>query len=537
MLKSISCDIFNKKNRTISLHTGLNTVLGTNDGANSIGKSTLLMIIDFCFGGDDYVYRCKEVMDIMGHHTIRFNFFINNKDYYFSRSTNDPEFVTICDSNYKTVSVINNTDYCKMLSDLYGIEKQTLRNAVGPFFRIYHRETLNENKPINAAFREANADSIARLFKLFGKYGNIEESQKKYLEEKEKQNVIKRASDFKYVKKINENQYQKNLKRIDKIKELIGELVKDINDEKINRDDIDRERRIELNNKRSLLLMERDMYKIENIRIDNKKSPMATEKDFELLNKYFSNVQIEEIQKIEDFHNKIYAILKGEYDDLVKQSEANIKRIDAELKKLEEEYKKLESLTNVSDSVLDEHHRLTKELDELERQNAFYKSTEDVDKNVKTFKEDLDKVVSTVAEEVQNSINDGMKKLNDDIYNGQKTCPRIKIDLLDRYFFSTPADSGTGTQQRGVAIFDLVMLSKTQLPAFAHDSVMLKHIEDGTLAKLFEYYNKTSKQVFIAFDRASTYPLSIELLNESKIIELGRGENALFGRDFNEIKE
>ena len=108
---------------------------------------------------------------------------------------------------------------------------------------------------------------------------------------------------------------------------------------------------------------------------------------------------------------------------------------------------------------------------------------------------------------------------------------------MDRYFFSTPADSGTGTQQRGVAIFDLVMLSKTQLPAFAHDSVMLKHIEDGTLAKLFEYYNKTSKQVFIAFDRASTYPLSIELLNESKIIELGRGENALFGRDFNEIKE
>ena len=376
MLKSISCDIFNEKNRTISLHTGLNTVLGTNDGANSIGKSTLLMIIDFCFGGDDYVYRCKEVMDIMGHHTIRFNFFINNKDYYFSRSTNDPEFVTICDSNYKTVSVINNTDYCKMLSDLYGIEKQTLRNAVGPFFRIYHRETLNENKPINAAFREANADSIARLFKLFGKYGNIEESQKKYLEEKEKQNVIKRASDFKYVKKINENQYQKNLKRIDKIKELIGELVKDINDEKINRDDIDRERRIELNNKRSLLLMERDMYKIENIRIDNKKSPMATEKDFELLNKYFSNVQIEEIQKIEDFHNKIYAILKGEYDDLVKQSEANIKRIDAELKKLEEEYKKLESLTNVSDSVLDEHHRLTKELDELERQNAFYHALE-----------------------------------------------------------------------------------------------------------------------------------------------------------------
>ena len=537
MLKSISCDIFNEQNKTIFMHSGLNTVLGTDDGANSIGKSTLLMIVDFCFGGDDYVYRCKEVIDIMGHHTIKFNFAFNEKEYYFSRSTNDPELVNICDNNYKTISSINNNDFCKMIADLYGIEKQTLRNAIGPFFRIYHRETLNETKPINAAFREANADAIARIFKLFGKYGNIEESQRKYLEEKEKQTVIKRANDFKYVKKINENQYKKNLKRIDEIKELIAALVKDINEEKVNRDDIDRERRIELNNKRSLLLMERDLYKIENIRIDNKKSPMATEKDFDLLKKYFPNIEIEEINKIEDFHNKIYAILKGEYDDLVKQSEANIKRIDGELKKLEEEYKKLESLTNVSDSVLDEHHRLTKELDELERQNAFYKSTEDIDKNVKDFKLDLDKEVSTVAESVQSTINNGMKALNDEIYNGLKTCPRIKIDLLDRYYFSTPADSGTGTQQRGVAIFDLVLLANTRLPAFVHDSVMLKHIEDHTLAKLFEYYNKTKKQVFVAFDRASTYPQSVDLLNQSKIIELGRKEKALFGRDFNEIKQ
>ena len=194
-------------------------------------------------------------------------------------------------------------------------------------------------------------------------------------------------------------------------------------------------------------------------------------------------------------------------------------------------------MTNVSDSVLDEHHRLTKELDELERQNAFYKSTEDIDKNVKDFKSDLDKEVSTVAESVQSTINNGMKALNDEIYNGLKTCPRIKIDLLDRYYFSTPADSGTGTQQRGVAIFDLVLLANTRLPAFVHDSVMLKHIEDHTLAKLFEYYNKTKKQVFVAFDRASTYPQSVDLLNQSKIIELGRKEKALFGRDFNEIKQ
>ncbi len=536
MLKRISCSIFNDNNKEILFHSGLNTVLGTNDGANSIGKSTLLMIIDFCFGGDDYVYRCKEVMDIMGHHTINFTFGFGDKEYHYSRSTNDPEIINICDSNYNVISSFNNGDFCKQLAELYGVEKQTLRNAIGPFFRIYHRETLNESKPINAAFREANADAIVRLFKLFGKYGTIEVNQKKYLEEKDKQNVLKKATDFKYVKKISEAQYNKNLKKIDSLTESIDKLVKDINEDRINRDDVDRERRMELNNKRSLLLMERDLYKVENIRLDGKKTPMATEKDFELLRRYFNDVNFEEIQKIEDFHNKIFNILKGEYENLVKQSEENIKRIDEELKKVEEEYKKLESLTNVSDAVLDEHHRLTKELDELEKQNAFYKSTESVDANVKDYKKELDAEVTTVAESVQATINSEMKALNDEIYNGQKTCPRIKIDLLDRYFFSTPADSGTGTQQRGVAIFDLVLLAKTQLPAFVHDSVMLKHIEDSTLNKLFEYYNKTNKQIFIAFDRADTYPQSTVLLDQTKVIKLGRGKEALFGKDFNEIK-
>ena len=41
----------------ISLHAGLNTVMGSSNGSNSIGKSTFLMIIDFAFGGDDYVEK------------------------------------------------------------------------------------------------------------------------------------------------------------------------------------------------------------------------------------------------------------------------------------------------------------------------------------------------------------------------------------------------------------------------------------------------------------------------------------------------
>lgn len=49
MLVEIRCDKFKKK--VITFHKGLNVVLGDNKGTNSIGKSTLLMVIDFIFGG------------------------------------------------------------------------------------------------------------------------------------------------------------------------------------------------------------------------------------------------------------------------------------------------------------------------------------------------------------------------------------------------------------------------------------------------------------------------------------------------------
>ena len=55
MLVEIMCDEFKDHGTPrgrIQLHAGLNTVMGSSSGSNSIGKSTFLMIIDFVFGGD-----------------------------------------------------------------------------------------------------------------------------------------------------------------------------------------------------------------------------------------------------------------------------------------------------------------------------------------------------------------------------------------------------------------------------------------------------------------------------------------------------
>lgn len=67
MLTKMSSPAFKmqgKERAPIVFKEGLNVVLGKNDGAMSIGKSSALLAIDFVFGGDTYTLDCN-VQDIM----------------------------------------------------------------------------------------------------------------------------------------------------------------------------------------------------------------------------------------------------------------------------------------------------------------------------------------------------------------------------------------------------------------------------------------------------------------------------------------
>ena len=49
------------------------------------------------------------------------------------------------------------------------------------------------------------------------------------------------------------------------------------------------------------------------------------------------------------------------------------------------------------------------------------------------------------------------------------------------------------SQYKGLVVFDLAMLSLTQLPVITHDSVMLKHIEDEVMEKIIGLYAGNQK--------------------------------------------
>ena len=106
MLVEVWCDKFisnGKVRKPIRFHAGLNAVLGDDNGSNSIGKSTFLMILDFVFGGTDYVKKCVDVQENVKEHTICFAFDFDGQNYYFSRNTVDYNKVVQCDSEYQAL--------------------------------------------------------------------------------------------------------------------------------------------------------------------------------------------------------------------------------------------------------------------------------------------------------------------------------------------------------------------------------------------------------------------------------------------------
>jgi uncharacterized protein YydD (DUF2326 family) len=72
MLTEINCDKFIES--PIVFKNGLNSILGDNYSTNSIGKSTLLMIIDFVFGGNTFIESNSGAINQLGHLTFKFKF-------------------------------------------------------------------------------------------------------------------------------------------------------------------------------------------------------------------------------------------------------------------------------------------------------------------------------------------------------------------------------------------------------------------------------------------------------------------------------
>jgi len=548
MLTEIMCEKFiyhGKPRGRIHIRPGLNVVLGSNSGSNSIGKSTFLMMIDFIFGGTDYVDRLTDVQTQVKVHTIFFTFQFKNITHYFGRSTGDYNTVYRCDRDYNVIEgqSLPIDAYMNFLLREYGLDLPglSLRSAIGRFIRVYKRETLDEERPLHQAKQETAKSAIEGLLKLLDLYSGIAEQSKISKDAKDRYTTFKNAQKYQYIPFVrNQTEFNNNETRIAELSSQAEELAIKSSGGLLDLDSLQAERLYVLqsglssyNRQRSRLLSQ-----LRAIRADQELGQKKFKRSYEDLQRFFPGVDLLRIETIEDFHKQLAGILKDEFSAAESSLQATVDLIDSEMATLEASISEVGAVTDLSKAVLEQYAAIDKELKTLRASNNNFEETRRLSETAKAYEDTLNNLVREQIALMQQSIDAEMLKINNTIYNGQKTAPSLIIRDASHYDFFTPLDGGTGSQYKGLVVFDLAMLNLTNLPLLVHDSVMLKHIEDVAIEKILLLYSETTKQVFIAMDKEGSYTKeSQKIMENTKIIQLATGEGALFGHTWNTVEQ
>jgi len=535
MLKEIKCPLFN--HGEITFHQGLNVVLGDDDAKNSIGKSTALMVIDFVHGGNSFMKDEAGVIKALGHHRYNFCFIFSEEPYFFSRSTDEPDLVHVCDELYKRGEELQLKEFCSQLKEHYGLEKleNTFRDIVSPFSRIWKKGALDPDKPFSTVSEEAANKQISRLIDLFQRSDEISEEKKVLNGQTERKNVISRSMNEEIIPSINKTQYKHNSKIISENNEQIRQLQdgfrgaltaygamfdKKLQDQKLKQDEL-----IEARDKisRKIKRLEREVAGI---------TPRLTA-NISLIEEFFPTVDVARLEQVEAFHKKIGGAVKKELNNELREAREQLSVANSDIATLEAEIKKALSSKGLPDDVFRSVLELKERTDKADQENRYYDQKVGVRDAIKATKERLDGIYTTIFLDIEGKINRKLMGFNKVVYGPERNSSQLRIKSANSYSFSSPDDTGTGKTYAGMIGFDRTMLSLSELPYVIHDSVVYKNIEvDATKQILRIFSHIKSKQIFISFDEAKKFGSKVEtLLQRTKAIKLSNND-LLYNKDW-----
>jgi len=525
----------------IKFHKGLNTILGTKNGDNSIGKSTFLMVIDFCFGGEDYANIKNKgcVIPYVGTHTINFAFEFDGKIEYYSRATDAAFHVNVCDSDYQIQRTITLEEFKEHLFQAYQIQLSgiSFREIVGRYIRAAGRENCDSPDPLK--YQDIPDDkAIITLEKLFNVYSLVESCQKDFDEKEKRRKGWKAVSDLGEVLPIPKTAtaFKKNQKEIEILQDQLQSLkAKKDTDISLGESTIVQKT---ANLKADLRKIKRNrnyyISRLENLKNNLKEGFVPTSEDIDKLAEFFPDVNLERLNMIENFHAKINQFLTNDITEEVENLQIMIAALNEQIQKTEEELHQMGELANFSEKTLQEIIDLQRKIDTLKKANAGYETFKQIAEDTKQAKTALENIREKQLNTVQSLVNQELVRYNDFIYHGTRYAPQIIFSSTKTgkasYTFGVPQDNGTGTSWKNVVIFDLSILKLTPLPILAHDTPIMKNIGDFPVDEIIQLYMQFEKQIFITFDKTESYSEEThKILHDTKVLELYDNGGELFG--------
>ena len=553
----------------IRFHIGLNTVLGTQTRSNSIGKSTFLMIIDYVFGGSDYLDTDAHVF--VGEHEIYFTFRFGDTLHRFCRKTIDKDVVYLCENctwdeeqarlervrlheehvenapallehdlnpYVLTGETLKIDEYCKLLFKEYAIESENIsfRNIVGRYFRVYGRPNHDEYQPLHNTPREKDSEAITALQRLFGETQQIKDLKANEKAKDEERKAYKAAQKYHLVRHITTKTGLKAAQEErDKLQTELTELLRS-KDREAEQADLSRSNEAAaINRKLATLRRNRSRLKsqLEALYINIDGHTAVSRGDLSDLAHFFPEANIGELQSIENFHQKLREVLEAEMSEERSELQSSIATIDAEISTLQEQLRSIGIPTRLPTPFLTRHAELTMRIKDLDAQIGSFQENKDVDEAHKAAVAALKAAQEKELPRIAGEINAQMVRISDEILGPEREAPRLDLKDGKSYTFGTSTNRGTGNNYKNLIIYDLSILTKTALPAIIHDSFLLTDIGDTPTGAIVKQYIKIAgigKQVFIALDKTKSYGEETDKdLNSNQVLYLCENGGELFG--------
>ncbi len=533
MLVEIRCDKFRTK--IVKFHKGLNVVLGDDSATNSIGKSSLLMVIDFAFGGGSLLEYNKDIVEELGDHDYFFSFNFDNIDYYFRRGTYRPDLVYKCDEEFSALEPIDLAEYTAFLKAAYTIESPDIsfRALTSLYSRVWGKDNQNVHKPLHIVQNQAPKECVDNLIKTFGKYGAIRELATDLKGYVEKQGTFRKAFKNKIIPKIGKRDYQSNENRIIKMENEIEDIKVNLAMYATNISEIANREILDLKVQKDELLATKLKLDSNLIRTQRNLSENRYIKShhFSALSEYFPDINLDRLANVEQFHSGLAKVLRTELRDSERVMKDQISRTEFEISKIENKMANiLSSLENPS-IVIDRVFDISTELQHAKDENTYFDNNEELKETVAMLKKRLTDEKINVLKIIEDTVNDEINRIVLRVFGKQRKSPTIEIGE-NNYSFEVFEDTGTGTAYTSLIVLDLAVFSITTLPSISHDSVLFKNIENDSVANLFKIYRAIDKQSFVAIDEVDKYGgETAAILRESSVVQLNN-DNVLYTKDW-----
>ena len=512
MLSEVYCDKFNDKIvQPIKFNKGLNVVLGGTATDNSTGKTTMLLIIDFCFGGNEIINHTFFEKD--KNYEFKFCHKIENNKNYYVRNILEYNKVQVCDENYVIKNKIDVENFRNDLKNLYNKNNAfSFRKLHDKFMRFGEVKKIDYNNYLYSYGKDR--DNVEVIEDLYLKYKEIEELKQKLDEESE---IIKA-----YKKISNSSSFSDGIINKKKYNELLNEL-NNINDELENIDNKDLLNSYNDDLVKVLCNDDKIEYLKEQISlIENELNKKYTSSTIDNVIKYFPDINIERLELVESFHSELTQILNDELQLQKKDMLDELEKLTKERNELVQK-KNLNNNTKI-ENIIQQSETLSKIIrkNEINQKILNYNKFNENVENKKTIQSNITTIENNNLPVIKNTICSKMSEINRQIFNGITKIPKFDINGM-KCIFSKVEDDGEGCLYVGMIVFDLTILNTTTLNYFIHDKAIMNGIDKKKWGDIILMYNKYSvnKQSFIVIDDTEMLDEDVKSeLDKSTIIKL-----------------